>query len=59
VGPENSMGALFNVNNGGIFALEKTDDFIKLWFFSSKNIPDNISKNNPNSSTWGRPYAYY
>ncbi|OAA33466.1 beta-1,3-endoglucanase [Moelleriella libera RCEF 2490] len=43
----------WNTNDGGIYAVEWTDDFIKLYSFRHGNAPANIHTDSPDTSTWG------
>ncbi|KAJ5261384.1 endo-1-3(4)-beta-glucanase [Penicillium angulare] len=55
----NSYGDAFNAAGGGVFATEWTSDFIKVWRFSSSNIPNDIRAGNPDPSRWGPPVASF
>eukprot|EP01091_Cochliopodium_minus_P008689 TRINITY_DN2010_c0_g1_i2.p1 TRINITY_DN2010_c0_g1~~TRINITY_DN2010_c0_g1_i2.p1 ORF type:complete len:252 (-),score=77.67 TRINITY_DN2010_c0_g1_i2:86-841(-) len=55
----NTYGKDFNRNGGGVYVLEWTNDFIRSFFFTHSNIPNDLTINNPNPSTWGMPYAYF
>ncbi|KAH7097433.1 glycoside hydrolase family 16 protein [Auriculariales sp. MPI-PUGE-AT-0066] len=58
-----SWGPAFNDNNGGWFATERTDQYIKVWFWSrdSSDVPadvrDNTGSVGPDS--WGKPVALF
>ncbi|PBK67425.1 2 beta-glucanase [Armillaria solidipes] len=58
-----SYGAPFNNNGGGWYAVERTDTFIKIWFWARNNnsIPPDIQVENANINTdaWGTPFAYF
>lgn len=50
-----AYGAGLNSNNGRIFAMEWTDDTIKIWSWPRSNAPADINSANPNPSAWGLP----
>jgi len=58
----NSYGAPFNSNGGGWYAMERTDTFIKVWFWPRNGCPpfdvlaDSIYVN---TDTWGTPAANF
>lgn len=52
-----SYGAGFNDNNGGVYATEWTSDAISIWFFPRGAVPDGVTGDNPDPSTWGTPSA--
>jgi len=58
-GAQASYGAPFNSGNGGVYALEWTNDHIQSFFFNRSDIPKDITADLPNPSSWGRPYAYF
>lgn len=41
----NSYGPAFNSNGGGFYAMERTNSFIRIWFFprNAGNIPSDLS----------------
>ncbi|KAM0600685.1 hypothetical protein ACHAPN_000477 [Verticillium nonalfalfae] len=41
-------------DKGGVYALEWTDDSIKIWAFTHDNVPADLAEN-PNPETWGLP----
>ncbi|KIY66657.1 glycoside hydrolase family 16 protein [Cylindrobasidium torrendii FP15055 ss-10] len=58
-----SFGPRFNDNGGGWYALEKTSDFIKIWFWSREDpsVPSDVRKGSAKISTgkWGKPTGYF
>ncbi|BDD61011.1 hypothetical protein MPDQ_005838 [Monascus purpureus] len=50
-----SYGNSFNENQGGVYAIEWTSDFIKIWIFPRSSIPESITSGNPDVSTFGTP----
>ena len=46
----NSYGPSFNAIGGGVYAMERTDDFIKVWFWprNAGNVPNDVR--NPGGS---------
>lgn len=57
-----SFGKPFNDNGGGVFSMQWTSDFIKIWFFPRNSIPTNVLSAAPNPSStgsWGKPNALF
>lgn len=53
-------GDSFNDIGGGIYATEWTSTAIKIWFFPrTGKMPEDITKANPDPSTWGNPSATF
>jgi hypothetical protein len=52
-----SFGSKFNSKGGGIMAMELRNAGIRMWQFSRKSIPDDITNQNPDPSTWGEALA--
>ena len=52
----NSYGPSFNANGGGWYAMERTNDFIKVWFFprNAGNVPNDVATGPAtiNTDTW-------
>lgn len=58
VDPRNtSYGAGFNAIGGGVYAMQWTSDFIKVWFFPRDGIPADVTNKTPDPSSWGLPAA--
>lgn len=56
----NNAGTDFNANGGGVYAMEWTSDFIKIWFFPREHIPATIrASKTPDVSTFGTPAANF
>ncbi|KAF2117260.1 putative endo-1,3(4)-beta-glucanase, partial [Lophiotrema nucula] len=55
----NTYGSGFNANGGGVYAVEWTDDFIKMWFFPRGSIPASITAEKPDVSEFGTPNANF
>jgi len=56
----NSYGAPFNAGGGGIFVMEWTQSFIRMFFFPrGGRIPADINTASPNPTGWGLPFAYF
>ncbi|KAH8984634.1 endo-beta-glucanase [Lactarius akahatsu] len=59
----NSYGPSFNANGGGWYALERTNSFIKVWFWGrgSGSTPAEVANGagSINTDTWGTPAAYF
>jgi hypothetical protein len=56
---QNSFGDGFNNGGGGVYAMEWTSDFIKVWFWASANIPTDIKNNTPDPTTWPEPVSFF
>lgn len=54
-----SFGPSFNKNGGGVFATLWTDEGIKMFFWSRKNVPKDVKAMKPNPATWGTPAAFF
>jgi hypothetical protein len=52
-GPVGSYGSSFNAQGGGVFAMEWTSTFIRIYFFPRSAIPADITASKPDPSTWG------
>ncbi|TFY81316.1 hypothetical protein EWM64_g2693 [Hericium alpestre] len=59
----NSYGPGFNNNGGGWYAVERTNDFIKVWFWARNagGIPGDVTSgaNSVNTDSWGTPDAFF
>ncbi|KAH7115753.1 mixed-linked glucanase [Dactylonectria estremocensis] len=49
----------FNQNGGGVYALEWTSSHISVWFFSRRDVPVDITNQEPNPPTWDQPAARF
>lgn len=56
-GHKGSYGTSFNKQGGGVYAMEWTPEYLKIWFFPRRNIPASISKGKPDVSEFGMPMA--
>lgn len=54
-----SYGDSFNSIGGGVYALEWTDEAIKIWHFPRTAIPSDITAKQPDPSSWGEPEALF
>ncbi|KAL0063228.1 hypothetical protein AAF712_009830 [Marasmius tenuissimus] len=54
---DNTYGAPFNRNKGGVYAGLIDSDGIAVWFFPRGSIPGDIESEAPLPSTWGTPMA--
>lgn len=57
-GTDGSSGTPFNEADGGVYAMEWTDAFIKIWFFARSQIPASLSSGNPDTSSFPTPMAH-
>lgn len=59
----NSFGPNFNTAGGGWYAVERTDNFIKIWFWgrNDDSVPDEVKSNtgSVSPSTWPEPTAVF
>jgi len=60
--PDN-YGPSFNANGGGFYAMERTNSFVKVWFWgrSEGSIPGDLKNGatSVNTDTWGQPSAFF
>lgn len=56
-GDEDSYGQGFNDKDGGMMAVEWRDAGIRMWQFARDDIPDDITSQKPDPSTWGTAAA--
>ena len=54
---QSSFGEAFASQGGGVFAMEWTSNYIRMWSFAPASIPDSIITGNPDVSTFGTPSA--
>ncbi|TGO80180.1 hypothetical protein BELL_0013g00310 [Botrytis elliptica] len=55
----NSYGRGFNLNGGGIYAMEWTSSHIRVYFFPAGTAPADINGPNPDPSKWGIPVSNF
>ncbi|KAF5876585.1 putative endo beta- protein [Botrytis fragariae] len=55
----NSYGRGFNLNGGGIYAMEWTSSHIRVYFFPAGTAPTDINGPNPDPSKWGTPVSNF
>jgi len=53
----NSYGDNFNRAGGGAYAMERSDNGVKIWFFPKGQYPKDLLSANPNPCSWGKPEA--
>ncbi|KAJ5908764.1 hypothetical protein N7495_001446 [Penicillium taxi] len=56
-GAEGSYGTSFNKQGGGVYAMEWTSSFVKIWFFPRSSIPASITAGAPDVTKFGTPMA--
>lgn len=56
-GHEGSYGTSFNKQGGGVYAMEWTEEHVKIWFFPRSKVPDSITSGKPDVSQFGTPMA--
>ncbi|THH04266.1 hypothetical protein EW145_g5650 [Phellinidium pouzarii] len=57
--PNNSYGASFAQNGGGVYALNWNDSGLFFYFFERGSIPADLPSGSPNPNSWGLPTAAY
>ncbi|KAI0260898.1 2 beta-glucan [Gloeopeniophorella convolvens] len=59
----NSYGPSFNANGGGWYAVERSNNFIKVWFWrrNDASVPSDVKNgaSTADSGSWGTPDAYF
>lgn len=53
----NSFGAAFNANGGGVYAMQWDNSGIVVYFFPRESVPSDIAAGSPNPIGWGTPMA--
>ncbi|KAJ5189041.1 Concanavalin A-like lectin/glucanases superfamily [Penicillium cf. griseofulvum] len=56
-GHEGSYGTSFNKKKGGVYTLQWTDEFLKIWYFPRNAIPPSITSGKPDVTQFGTPMA--
>ncbi|KAJ5034719.1 hypothetical protein NUH16_006162 [Penicillium rubens] len=56
-GQEGSFGTPFNKKKGGVYSLQWTDEFLKIWYFPRNSIPASITNGEPDVTQFGTPMA--
>jgi hypothetical protein len=56
-GHKGSYGTSFNGQGGGVYALQWTDEFLKIWYFPRSSIPASITSGKPDVTKFGTPMA--
>ena len=54
-----SYGDGFNENSGGIFAMQWTSAFIKIWMFTRADAPQDLATASPDPASWQTPSASF
>lgn len=54
-----TCGTPFNAAGGGMYAMEWTKSYIAIWHFPRGAIPDSITSDKPDVSTFGTPKALF
>lgn len=58
----NSFGSGFNFNGGGVYAMEWTNSYVKIWFFPRQSVPSGEHGplgSRPEPSGWGTPATVF
>lgn len=59
-GDAQPVGAKFNQNGGGVYALEWVSDTeMNAFYFARDSIPNDLANKNPTPSNWGLPFARF
>ncbi|KAK7422731.1 hypothetical protein QQZ08_009355 [Neonectria magnoliae] len=56
---EGSYGSAFNKANGGVYATWLEANSLKIYWWSRKNIPADITAGKPDPSKWGTPASQF
>ena len=56
-GHKGSYGTSFNGQGGGVYAMQWTDEFLKIWYFPRSSIPASITSGKPDVTKFGTPMA--
>jgi hypothetical protein len=56
-GHKGSYGTSFNGQGGGVYAMEWTNDYLKIWYFPRSSIPASITSGKPDVTQFGTPMA--
>jgi len=54
-----SYGDGFNINGGGVYAMEWTEWAIKIWFWPRNQVPADVWGANPEPVNWGAPAGQF
>ena len=53
------FGKALNQENGGVYAMEWTENDIRVWYFPRNSIPQDIKADTPNPMSWPQPQAHF
>ena len=56
-GDNEGYGTNFNKKGGGVYAMEWTNEYLKIYFFPRASIPASITRGEPDTSEFGQPLA--
>lgn len=59
LGSAGSFGEGFNANGGGVYAMDWTNELIRVFVFSRDQSPSDVNSANPNPSSWGKPVGQW
>ncbi|KAE9550050.1 hypothetical protein FO519_006751 [Halicephalobus sp. NKZ332] len=54
-----TFGTGLNAVGGGVYAMEWTNEAIRVWFFSRSSIPSDIASGNPDPNSWDLPLSKF
>lgn len=57
-GANGTTGTPFNEKGGGVYAMERSPDFIKIWYFPRGSTPESLTQGVPDTASFGRPMAH-
>ena len=55
----NTYGDGFNAANGGVYAVQWDNEYVRVWHFVRDQIPGDIRSKTPNPESWGLPQAVF
>lgn len=57
-GANGTTGTPFNEKGGGVYAMERSTEFIKIWYFPRDSIPESLIRGQPDTASFGTPMAH-
>ena len=55
---DTSFGQKFSSAGGGVYALQRDEQGIKIWHFTRESIPSDVSTGYPDTKSWPSPNAF-
>lgn len=54
---QTSFGVGFNQAGGGVYAMQWTSEYIRIWHWARADVPADVTTKQPNPGNWGLPAA--